>query len=404
MVGTWGRGLSCVSLVFTGMLLLGGCATPHVAALKAYDAGDPATAEKSMAPLLEKEDKSTILYLWDVGMFRFAQGNSMKANEAWLKTGELAEVEPGALGTGLELFKSDASKRYIGDPVEHSMAFLYVGLGYYTMGDYENAMVAFKKCLEWDYSGDAERQGDIAIGNLMLGECYARSGESDQAVVAYRRALRGSPECTPALVGLCRELKKGGEAMEVEKSRGELAAKVPKEYLDAVDQYPQGVLVLIMSGHVPKVKEDALWLRVRNEVSTPIHHWQAGCIELPAPQEASRADALLTHLKDQGGRKGQAVRKAAQVTAGTLMSCVPGLSLFAPKYEADLRYWSTLPGDVYVAYLPLEPGLHSIRATAFDKEGESLDNYRQTWHYIPVSEGETTVLVVVSHRDLRTLM
>jgi hypothetical protein len=406
MVGTSRIRLACASAILVGAVLSAGCANPHMAALKAYDGGDPATAEKTLGPLLEKQDKNAILYLWDVGMFRFAQGNSLKANEAWMKTGELVGVEPGSLQTSVELFKSDASKTFIGDPVEYSMAFLYVGLGYYTMGDYENAMVAFKKSLEWDYSGDAERQGDMMITNLMLGECYARAGESDQAVVAYRRVLRGNPECVPALVGLCRELKKAGKSMEAEKSRAELASRVPKEYLDGLDRCSDGVLVVIMSGYVPKVKGDAFLgaFRVRSEVSTPIHHWQVGCVELPAPSEASRADTLMTHLKDQGGEKGQAVRKGAQVVAGALMKQVPILGLFAPKTEADVRYWSTLPGEVYAAYLPLEPGLHSIRAMAFDKKGKSLDNYRQTWHYIPVSQGGNTILVVISHKNLQTLM
>jgi hypothetical protein len=174
----------------------------------------------------------------------------------------------------------------------------------------------------------------------------------------------------------------------------------------AVDQFEQGVLAIIMSGHAPKVKKDAFLgaFRVRSEVSTPIHHWQVSCVGGPEGIPVNRADALITHFKDQGGESGQALRKGAQVAAATVMQQVPILGLFAPKVEADVRYWSTLPGDVCVAYLPTEPGLHTVRATAFDKKNRGLDNYRQTWYYIPVSPEENTVLVIISHGDLHALM
>ncbi|UCG52686.1 MAG: tetratricopeptide repeat protein [Candidatus Latescibacterota bacterium] len=403
MVSVSRRSRGYLSIVFVLVLLVTGCASPHTKALRQYAAGDPAQAEGTLEPLLAKKDKNAVLYLLDIGMFRFAQGNCMYSNKAWMKSGELADYEPGALETGLELFKSDAKKRFIGDPVEHSMAFLCVGLGYYMMKDYENATVAFKKSLEWDYSGDVERQGDMVITNLMLGECFARNGESDQAIVAYRKALRGNREFVPAYVGLCRELEKTGETLEAEKQYAELRSLVTEDYSNALDRCQEGVLVIIMSGSVPKVKKDAFVgaFRQRSEVSTPINDWLIEWGDDPDALEASHGDAMITHLKDQGGVTGQAIRKGAQVCA---RECLPLGRLLIPSTEADVRYWSTLPGDVYVAYVPLEPGLHTIRATARNKNGDSLDNYRQTWHYIPVAEGENTPLVIISHNNLQKLM
>ncbi|NIO29540.1 MAG: hypothetical protein GTO29_13415 [Candidatus Latescibacteria bacterium] len=387
------------------MLFAVGCGpTTHVVALREYESGRPAVAEETLFPLLQKTHKNDILYLWDMGMFRFAQGNYMMANEAWLKSDELAGIEPGALDTGLELFTTDADKRFIGDPVEYSMAFLYVGLGYYVMGDYENATVAFRKSLEWDYSGNPERQGDMVITNMMLAECYSRTGDHDQAVVGYRRALQSAPELIPAYIGIYRELDKMGDNIQEKTYREELAALISQEYAKATDRNPQGVLVVVMSGPAPKIEAQGEVFRKRKELASSIDRWQIECSGHRSAVATSLADELITHLKDQGGELGQAVRKVTQATVAEAMQEVPILGLFAPSTEADLRYWTTLPGRIYAGYIPLEPGLHSIRATAYDENGVSLENYRQTWHYIPVHEGENTVLVIISHKNLQELM
>ncbi len=408
MVKTRSFYLLCMSLLILSAVVLGGCVpNSRNTALMYYRNGDPFMAEETFTPVLqealEKDSKDAILYLWDMGMFRFAQGNYMGANEAFLKSNELLGYEPGAMETGIELLSSDASKRFLGDPVESSMAFLYVGLGFYMMGDYENALVGFKKSLEWDYSSDPERQGNMVITNMMMGECYSKSGESDQAVVAYRRVLQSQPDFIPAHVGICREIKKTGSSTHATEYFAELKTRVSGEYMDALEKQQGGVLLVIMSGSVPEVK-DVGGFRKRKEREDPIFRWRVKSTGMNAYVDASVADKLLAHLQDQGGEGGQVTRKVAQVAASSVMEEVPILNLFAPSTDADVRYWSTLPASVFAAYVPLAPGLHTIRATAYDHNEAILKNYQQTWHYVPVREGETSVLVLISHRNLKNIM
>jgi tetratricopeptide (TPR) repeat protein len=396
-----------LSMLLTAAVCFSGCVTVHQKALNYYAAGDPALAETTIEPLLEDpENKDYILCLWDDGMFRFSQGNYKGAIEDWMKAGELTGVEPGALETSLELFSSDASKRFLGDPVEHSVSYLYVGLAFYMLRDYEKATIAFRKSLEWDFSTEQERQGDMVITNMLLGECYARAGEHDQAAVAYRRALTANPDCVAAGIGLCRELRAMGDDMQAKKYCDEIAAKEPEGYVASLEEDTSGILVVVMSGPAPSVEKDAYLgaFRKRVNVKTPLDHWKIECVDEKEDVDASLADDLLTHFKDQGGESGQAVRKGVQVAASAVMKEVPILGLFAPSTEADVRYWSTLPGDVFVAYLPATPGTHTICARAYDKKDRPLDNYRQIWHYIPVREGENTVVVLISHANLQHFM
>jgi tetratricopeptide (TPR) repeat protein len=339
-------------------------------------------------------------------MFRFAQGNYMGAIEAWKKAGEVSAIEPDGLETSLELFSSDASKTFVGDPFEHSISWLYVGLGYYMSGQYENATIALRKSIEWDFSTDVERSGDMVITNTLLGECYTRSGDHDQAAVAYRRALTANPDFLPAHVGLCRELKAMGDRSQADKTCDELAEMSPDDYIQGLDENECGVLVVVMSGPTPKVKKDEFLgaFRKREEVKSRLDHWVIECVDADCTADASLADNMLEHFKDQGGESGQALRKGVQAAVGTAMKEVPILGLFAPSTEADLRYWSTISGQVYAAYLPVAPGTHTICATAYDGRDNPLENYRQVWHYIPVREGQNTVVVLISHANLATLM
>ncbi len=381
--------------------------TPHKKALNYYDSGDPFMAEQTITPLLEKSrHKNHLLYLWDAAMFRFAQGNFIGANELWRKAGEIAGIEPGAMQSSLELFNSDVSRDFIGDPVEHSMSWLFVGLGYYMSGDYENATVALRKSLEWDYSVEVERQGDMVITNTLLGECYTRTGDHDQAVVAYRRALATNAGFLPAYVGLCRELRSMGDQAQVGKFCDELAAKAPDGYIQDLEGKKGGILVVVMSGAAPTIERDKFLgaFRKRAEVKSQINHWIVECVDESSRLTASLADDMITHFKDQGGERGQALRKGVQMAAQVALQNVPIVGLFAPSTQADVRYWSTVPGRVYAAYLPLTPGVHTIRASAFDERNRPIDHYQQVWHYIPVGERRNTILVLIGHANLEKLM
>ncbi len=393
------------------LLVFCGCVTTSSGTyLGNYREGRPANAERVLTPILEeeiaKDDKNVILYLWEMGMIRFAQGNYLQANEAFLKTDQLLGYEPGSIETGFELFSSDDSKRFIGDPVEASMAFLFAGLGFYMMEDYQNALVSFKKSLEWDFNTDEENQGNMVITNMMIGECYSRKGETDQAIVAYRRSIRFNPDFVPGYLALDRELRKLGRTMQVEENRRNMADLVSPGYLEWVDRHEDHLFLIMLSGAAPPVKPDETdgMFRTRDKANDPLGFWKVRCDDDEMVINMSIADNLLKHFQDQGGEAGQAVRKGIQATAGAIMEEIPILDLFAPSTKADLRYWSTSPGNIFAGYIPIDSGLHTLSVSAYDYGDSRLDSYRQVWHYIPVEPGENNVLVLVSFRNMQDLM
>jgi len=399
-----------IAVLFAACFFSGCAPNLHRNALAQYRAGDPAGAEATLTPwLMEKpDDKNRMLYLWDMGMFRFAQGNYRGANDVWMQSDVLAGVEPGSGETFSALMSADANKDYLGDPVEHSLASLYVGLGFYMEGDYQNALVAFKKSLEWDFNKDPEHTGNMVITNHMMGECYSLMEEPDNAVVGYRRALLENPDFVPSYVGVIRELTKMNNMDEASRYKEELAARAPATYIERVEQRPQGILAVIMSDRPPPVEEVADAFRKRKEIKERIRSWVVASDELYSREagddlssfipdstlHASLADRTLTHFQDQGGETGQVTRKLVQAGMSAITESLFG---FGTDSSADLRYWTTIPGDVFAMYLPLEPGLHTVRASAYDDNNGGLYDYRQVWYYIPVRENETTALVLISH-------
>jgi len=402
---------SVVLTATASLLLCCGCVSTYQGTyLSNYRAGRLDNSERLLTPILEeeiaKDNKNVILYLWEMGMIRFAQGNYLQANEAFLKTDHLLGYEPGSIETGAELFSSDASKRFIGDPVEASVAFLLAGLGFYMMEDYQNALVSFKKSLEWDFSTEEENKGNMVITNLMIGECYSRKGEADQAIVAFRRVIRFNPEFVPGYLALDRELRKLGRAMQVEENRRNMAKLVSPDYLAQIDRHEDHLLLIMLSGDAPPVKAEGHegMFRKRDEAKDPLGFWKVRCDDDDMVINMSMTDNLLMHFKDQGGETGQAVRKGTQAAAGAIMEEIPILGLFAPSTKADLRYWHTSPGKFFAGYIPIDSGLHTISVLAYDYGDSRLNSYRQVWHYIPVQPGENNVLVLVSFRNMQDLM
>ena len=118
------RKLAVFAAVLFILLYLGGCAKPYVKAEKAYFKGDPVKAEEIITPVAEKEvekdrnEKNRCL--WDLGVYRFTQGNWDGALEAFrMSVTDFEEVH--STGDGVKsFFFSKASQKYVGYPVEIS--------------------------------------------------------------------------------------------------------------------------------------------------------------------------------------------------------------------------------------------------------------------------------------------
>ena len=86
----------------------------------------------------------------------------------------------------------------------------------------------------------------------------------------------------------------------------------------------------------------------------------------------------------------QATRAA--VSAG--LKAIFGFGL--DNTDADIRYWPTMPGYVYIGYMPVPPGEYSIVVEGLDASDRVLGALSRTHNGIKVSEGRRTLVVLTS--------
>ncbi|MFA4946920.1 MAG: tetratricopeptide repeat protein [Candidatus Krumholzibacteriia bacterium] len=387
-------------------LLWTGCATPYMKAQQAYFKGDPATAEIVLAPVAQKETekngKLKNLYLWDMGIYRFSQGDYDGAIEVFMQSVKDAERIHDAGETMGAAVTSAASQQYVGDPVEISMAYLYLGTSYFMKGDYQNALIGFRRSIEEDLSKDEARRGDMGITNFLLGECYSRTGNFDDAVVAYRRAIQHEENLVPAYASLYWALKKQGNGSDVARIQEEIEKRAGKGYLESIDGTAgQGIIVAMFAGQASRVKGDMFLgaFRQRDEFGFKVASWEASINPADPHLALFPTDNMHEHFKDQGGMGDEAKKQATRLVASKAMSAIPILGLFAPSTKADLRFWPTLPGTVHVGYLPTQPGSYNISVKAYDKNQKPLSGYFQTWAGVIVPENRRALVVLTSWRS-----
>ncbi|UCF04163.1 MAG: tetratricopeptide repeat protein [bacterium] len=395
------------SILFISLasLALAGCApmNPYIKAEGEYYAGDPFTAESTLAPLYEKEaekdGKMTNLYLWDMGVYRFAQGNYEGAAELFLKSVKDKEAIHDAGETTKAILTSSGDQKYVGDPVEVSVAYLYLGLSYYMLGDYKNAWRAFKRSTEEDLSKEEVRHGDMALTNFLLGECYERLNEPDDAIAAYRRAVESSKGLVPGYIALYAALKKRGREANIPQILEEIEKRVDGEYFEEIKENPdQGIVLVVLSGRPSPVTADDIVgaFRSRTETNCPASCWQMSCDTAATYFNMFLADHMHNHFKDQGGLSDEMRQQATRAVVAEGMKKIPVLGLFAPETKADVRYWPTMHGWSYIGYYPAGEGTHSLRLQAYDYNNNMLSACSKSWDAIPVDEKKRTLVVMTS--------
>jgi len=116
------------------------------------------------------------------------------------------------------------------------------------------------------------------------------------------------------------------------------------------------------------------------------------------------ADDMFVQANTAGGFTADLTKKIVGAVAREAISHIPIVGSFSGLFlggnEADTRFWFTLPGRINLAVAYLEPGLYDVKLRMFDGKKMPQDHYQQSWYYIPVAKGRTTILTTRSIQDL----
>lgn len=160
----------------------------------AFLAGNYADAEKILTELARERTVSQPLYLCELATVQLAQGREEEALNNYLTAQQDLEMlfDKTKEEQAASLWSGEVNKVYKGDPHESTALYMLIGTLMMNKGDYENAIAAFKSALLRDGDVNAPNgnyNSDYALGQLLLGECYARTGNLEDAKKLRNAAL-----------------------------------------------------------------------------------------------------------------------------------------------------------------------------------------------------------------------
>ncbi len=271
---------------------------------------------------------------------------------------------------------AENTKTWKGDPYERCMNAYYLGVTYWLMGDVDNAAACFKSGLLRD--ADSEKgaaQSDFAVLWFLMGLAQRDAIHEDRGEAALAKAHQLLPK---------------------------------NRWLDPSQNADADVVVVLDVGLGPAKYASGphgSQLRFRRRP------YRAAYAEVSADGKplgrTERAVDVYFQAVTRGGKvidyvnQGKAVFKDAAVVGGAfvlensgsrssdLVGAAMILAGLLTDAEADIRQWSTLPGEVQVLVAKLAPGEHEIRLDVKDGAGFGISSESKTLH-VTVREGRMT--------------
>lgn len=371
------------SVVFLLLFLVGGCSSVSDRqgrlAANQYVAGNFAAARETLRPLASKTDENFVLNNVRLGSSALAENDLDEAEKAFLAAYEVLNsvgVNDGGRTLGA-LLVDEKLRIWRGEPFERAMANFYLGLIYYTRGDYGNARGAFENSLfklrdygEGSDKDDAYRniESNFALGYLMLAKSWQRLGDPQKAAQNFDRVRQLRSYLNPV-------------ADPVRNERSNVLLVVDFGYAPRkVTNYDGAIAGFaptpIQAGPIP---QPAVLVDGTRYVVDDIGRPPVDLLALAQDRQWQSLDTFRTIKTTVGtGLIGIGAYEAARSRNGNnqaagLAMVGAGLLLKATS-QADVRQWEMLPRTTFVLPLELPPGTHDITV-----EFRNLPGLVQTW-------------------------
>jgi hypothetical protein len=375
--------------------------------------------------------RNRLLYQLDRGMLAFSAGEFREAIQAFEKAERIMdELYTISLSQEATTFViNDNTAPYRGEDFESVMVNLFLALSYANLSQIEEALVEARKvdskltAINLQYS-DSQKNGyqEDPFARLLMGILYEMGQTSDDlndAYISYSLALQGyESEYQRFELAIPQVLVENAlataEFMSEEEER-RLRERFPaQQYLPLVERQEKAeIFGLHLNGRAP-VKEpdlialpmpDGFVVKLAFPSYKPVPKTIVGARFYAKPLEDdttfqasfSMAEPIgriaKENLEDRKGRivvktlarvtakylAVKAAQRAAQeaggrdygALAGFLTGITGNILAFASE-EPDLRSWRTLPAEILISKLILEPGTYEFWAECYDASGRVI--------------------------------
>lgn len=175
------------------------------AEMQQYQCAESTNDLKTAADMeLEDEGDWYPIYMLQLGLSRYYCDDLDGALKAFMTIDQYAVLRSNrdALEKGFEFLKSKGNRTYELPEREETLLHYYMGMINYKKGNFEDAMVEFKKV---DYIAEGN-YSQLPLIALMRGLTYERLGDESNAFVAYKKVAEQNPE-SPVGYLLCYRLE-----------------------------------------------------------------------------------------------------------------------------------------------------------------------------------------------------
>jgi hypothetical protein len=432
-----GIGIFVCALLFFG-LLLPGCASYSYSFTTVERAIIEQRPDEALQ-VLEKLhgsssffSKANVLYELNKAMVLRMQQQYEASNQAFEQAKSLIEQYDSFSITeqASSFMINDATRAYLGEPFEQVLLHLYAALNYLEMGKPNEARVEALQVDQRLQRLNTKIKNPVytedAFVRYLTGIIYEQLGEYSNAMIACRKAYEAYQNYQKNFgVSVPRSLQQALLRLSKQQGlddeyRGYQQVFNIEESQSVYDRHQLGELVLVVNSGLAPVK--------REQAINTIAPSSGQLVRIAVPYYVARSDdvrgvKLLAKNQSSGSEfqdNGELVQDIDNIAFKTLEAEMPTIvarsaARVVAKYQitremsrkddalglltnifnmvterADTRSWLTLPKDIYLVRMALEPGVYDINLEYVSNYGAILEN--KLVKNINISAGDTRYL------------
>jgi tetratricopeptide (TPR) repeat protein len=377
-----------------GLLFLLGCSDgppPYQSADRYYFQNDPSKVIAAYAPAMTDTGKNALIGVNKLLSAAMLEGAWLNARAYAVRASTLVNIflagEPGERDA-LSVFGQEKDKPFKGEPYERLMVDYYLGVIRFMERDYEGALAAFRSAMNNDRGtfllpvvpeeakkggGNTQRyiyQDTYGLLQFLAARCYQRLGEPEEAQKSLARAQASHP----ALAEFFEAGFDPDNNVLVLIEAGEAPVKIRTGPAGAILGYHPGVLNSVDD---VSLGDHKLALALSEDLYYHATHLGGREVDKLNKDKAARQQAL--QLAGFAARTAGFATVLAGAASGNrnveaagwaliLLGIGTGILtnvLIDPR--ADIRAWTLLPGQVFLAFGSVPPGPnYALRIAAHD--------------------------------------
>lgn len=365
--------------------------------------------------------KNELLYLMDKAMLQRMNGQ-FEASNATLEAAKkvMDELDATSVSEQTTSFLiNDSSMSYEGEDYEQIAVHLYAALNYIELNLWDEARVEALQIDQRLKKFAEKHEGktiDDAFSRYLTGLIYEHGKEWSDAMIAYRMAYQAyQKEQQPIPIFLKQDLIRLSQYLGLKDEYKQYKKDFNLEHVSTLQSMKQqGEVVLLLHHGLAPIKQEQSILVIGNKgvqhrVSLPIYRSRPSYISrarltvgdvsvdsqvvedfdmLARKSFDTHKPAMIARLIARAILK-QAIAKEVKSKNGDLAGLITNVAGMVTE-TADTRSWLTLPKNIHLSRLMLEPGIYPASLTLLGRNGEVISS--KNLQDITVVKGEKVVI------------